>query len=142
MGKRIRNNRWGVSEELWRKIEPLIPKPPSHEPKLGGRPRVPDRRAMNGILFVLRTGCQWNALNATGICSSSTAHLRFQEWVRAGVFLKLWKAGLRAYDELKGIDWSWQAMDGAMTKSPLGGEKNRCKPYGSWEERRQTQPAD
>jgi transposase len=50
-------------------------------------PRVPDRQAMNVILFVLRTGCQWNALNATGICSSSSAHRRFLEWTEAGVFL-------------------------------------------------------
>ena len=85
---------------------------------------------MDGILFVLRTGCQWNALNETGICSSSTAHSRFQEWVKAGVFLKLWKMALKDYDELKGIDWSWQSMDGAMTKAPLGGGKNRPKPYG------------
>jgi len=129
MGKTIRTNQWCISDELWKKMEPLIPKPPLHDPKVGGRPRVPDRQAMNGILFVLRTGCQWNALNATGICSSSTAHLRFQEWTRAGVFLKLWERGLKEYDEMKGINWSWQAMDGAITKSPLGGEKNRSKPY-------------
>ena len=85
---------------------------------------------MDGILFVLRTGCQWNALNETGICSSSTAHSRFQEWTQAGVFLKLWKMALEDYDELKGIDWAWQSMDGAMTKAPLGGGKNRSKPYG------------
>ena len=45
---------------------------------------------MDGIFFVLRSGCQWNALNETGICSSSTAHSRFQEWTKAGVFQKLW----------------------------------------------------
>lgn len=130
MEKTIRNERWCVSNELWKKMEPLIPKPPPHDPKRGGRPRVLDQKAMNGILFVLRTGCQWNALNATGICSSSTAHLRFQEWTKAGVFLKLWEMGLEEYDKMKGIDWSWQSMDGAITKSPLGGEKNRSKPYG------------
>lgn len=91
---------------------------------------MPDRKAMDGILFVLRTGCQWNALNETGICSSSTAHLRFQEWTEAGVFLKLWKIALEDYDELKSIDWSWQSMDGALTKAPLGGGKNRPKSYG------------
>jgi transposase len=97
---------------------------------------------MNGILFVLRTGCQWNALNATGICSSSTAHRRFQQWVRAGVFAKLWEQGLTEYDELKGIDWRWQAMDGAMTKAPLGGEKNRPQPHGSSQRRREAKLAD
>jgi hypothetical protein len=52
-------------------------------------------------------------LDATGICSGSTAHLRFQEWVAAGVFLELWRVGLERYDELKGLDWSWLSMDGA-----------------------------
>jgi transposase len=83
---------------------------------------------MDATFLVLRTGCQWNALNATGICSSSSAHRRFQEWVQAGVFLELWKRGLLIYDELQGIDWSWLAMDGAMTKSPLGGEKTGKNP--------------
>lgn len=73
---------------------------------------------------------QWKALDQTGICSGSTAHLRFQEWVAAGVFWKLWQAGLERYDELKGLDWSWLSMDGAMTKAPLGGGKNRAQPDG------------
>ena len=94
----------------------------------GGRPRVPDRTCANGIFYVLRTGCQWKALDARGICSGSTAHLRFQEWVAARVFLELWRVGLERYDELKGLDWSWLSLDGAMTKSPLGGEKTGANP--------------
>jgi transposase len=86
---------------------------------------VDDRKLLNGILFVLRTGCQWDALAGTGICAKSTAHDRYQEWKRAGVFEKLWEAALKEYDALQGIDWEWLAMDGAMTKAPLGGEKNR-----------------
>lgn len=121
---------WRIPEAVWERIEPLLPKQPERDPSVGGRPRAPDRDAMNGIFFVLRTGCQWNALNETGICSSSTAHLRFQEWRKAGVFEKLWANGLNEYDELKGIDWAWQSMDGAMTKAPLGGEKNRAKSDG------------
>lgn len=50
---------------------------------------------------------QWNALNETGICSSSVAHSRFQEWCAAGVFEKLWTRGLAEYDALVGIDWDW-----------------------------------
>ena len=84
---------------------------------------------VNAILFVLRTGCQWNALNATSICSSSSAHRRFMEWTKAGVFEEFWKRGLLEYDKTKGIKWNWLAMDGAMTKAPLGGEKNRRKPH-------------
>ena len=91
---------------------------------------MPDRTCANGIFYVLRTGCQWKALDATGICSGSTAHLRFQEWAAAGVFLDLWWVGLERYDELKGLDWSWLSMDGALTKSPLGGGGNRPQPHG------------
>lgn len=142
MGETVSYNRWRVSDDLWEKIEPVLPKPSSHDPWVGGRPRVPDRQAMDGILFVLRTGCQWNALNATGICSSSTAHARFQEWTQAGVFQKLWEMGLSEYDEVKGIDWSWQSMDGAMTKAPLGGEKNRSQPHRPSQRWREAKSAD
>ena len=106
------------------------------------RPRVPDRTAMDAIFFVLRTGIQWNALNVTGLCSSSSAHRRFQEWAEAGVFLELWKRGLLLYDELAGIDWSWLSMDGAMTKAPLGGEKHRPKSYRPRKTWGKAQPAD
>lgn len=96
---------------------------------------------MNAILFVLRTGCQWNALNATGICSSSSVHRRFLEWTEAGVFQAFWQEGLLTYDELKGLDWSWLSLDGAMTKAPLAGaEKSRAQSYRSRQARRQTQP--
>jgi putative transposase len=80
----------------------------------GGRPRVPDRRCADAIFYVLRTGCQWQALDQTELCAHSTAHDRFQEWVQAGVFLKLWQAGLEQFEETCGIDWQWLSMDGAM----------------------------
>jgi transposase len=65
----------------------------------GGRPRVPGLTCANVIFYALRTGCQWKALDATGICSGSAARLRFQEWVAAGVFLELGRVGLERYDE-------------------------------------------
>ena len=83
---------------------------------------------MDAILLVLRTGMQWNALNATGICSSSSAHRRFQEWVKAGVFEAFWRQELLAYDGLRGIDWEWLSCDGAMGKAPLGGEHTGPNP--------------
>ena len=125
MKRRNNGQKWLISDELWEKIEPLLPKRVNPHPRGGGRNPRPDREVMNAILFVLRTGCQWNALNATGLCARSTAHDRFQQWVKAGVFEKLWRQGLEEYDELKGLDWKWQSMDGALTKAPLGGEKNR-----------------
>ena len=111
-----------IPDELWERIEPLLP-PRKPHPLGCHRPRVDDRKAMDAIFFVLRTGCQWNALNKTQICSSSSAHRRFQEWVEADVFVALWEQGLVEYDALQGIDWAWLAMDGAMTKAPLGGKK-------------------
>ncbi len=131
-----------IADELWAKMQPLLPKHVNTHRFGGGRPRADDRKCMNAIWFVLRTGCQWDALDATGICPSSTAHDRFQEWVKAGVFQRLWQAGLLDYDKVKGLDWAWQSMDGAMTKAPLGGEKMWTESHGSGQKRRQTQPAD
>src|SRR5436305_9611960 len=90
----ISDDPWRIPDTLWERIAALLPPRPAH-PLGCHNPRVPDRRAMDGIFFVLRTGCQWNALNATGICSSSSAHRRFQEWSAGGVFVNLWDAGLR-----------------------------------------------
>ena len=136
---RVRRD-WRIPDEMWEKIAPLLPTPKKH-PLGCHRPRVPDRAAMDAIFFVLRTGCQWNALSTTGICSSSSAHRRFVEWSEAGVFLEMWKQGLFAYDALRGIDWEWLSMDGCMTKAPLGGEKVWEKPHGSGQARSETQPS-
>jgi transposase len=130
---------WGMPDALWERIAPLLPPRPPH-PLGCHRPRVDDRRAMDAIFFVLRTGCQWNALRATGICSSSAAHRRFQEWTQAGVFDQLWALGLQAYDELQQIEWAYQAMDGAMTKAPLGGEKDGAEPDRSRQAGHEAQP--
>ena len=102
----VRDDGWRLPDDLWAKMEPLLPARPKH-PLGCHNPRVPDRRAMDAIFFVLRTGCQWNALKETGLCSSSSAHRRFQEWAEAGVFDAFWREGLLAYDALAGIDWSW-----------------------------------
>lgn len=118
---------WRLPDELWERMQPLLPERPKH-PLGCHNPRVPDRRAMDAIFFVLRTGCQWNALNATGICSSSSAHRRFLEWTAAGVFAAFWRDGLLAYDAFVGIDWRWLALDGAMGKAPLGGDHTGRNP--------------
>lgn len=72
------------------------------------------------ILLALKTGMRWNALKATGVCPSSSAHRRFQEWEQAGVFHEICRQGLLDHDQLVGIDWAWLGADGAMTKAPLG----------------------
>jgi putative transposase len=113
--------RFRISDELWAVLQPVLPVHHNTHRFGGGRPRVPDRRCADATFFVLRTGGQWKALDATELCARSTAHDRFQAWVEAGVFLQLWQAGVARFDELRGIDWEWLAMDGAMTKAPLGG---------------------
>jgi hypothetical protein len=75
------------------------------------------------------------------MCKHSSAHRRFTEWAEAGVFEKLWQKGLVKYNALKGIDWRWLSMDGAMTKSPLGGEKKRQKPYRQGKTGNQKEPS-
>jgi transposase len=114
-----------ISDSLWERIKPLLPA--YKKSCKGGRPRLPLRNVVTGILYVLRTGCQWKAMPSQ-FGSGSALHAYFQEWVRLGVFEKLWRHALEEYDELIGIDWQWQSLDGAMTKAPLGGEKNREKP--------------
>jgi putative transposase len=130
--KRTPNNRtttgFRISDELWAVLQPLLPLPLNTHRFGGGRPRVPDRRCADAIFYVLRSSCQWQALAQTELCAHSTAHDRFQAWVQAGVFLKLWQAGVEQFDEVNGLDWDWLIMDGAMIKAPLGGEQTGPNP--------------
>lgn len=115
-----------IPDVLWDRIAPLLPL--RKKKKKAGRPRMDDRKAMSAIFYVLRTGCQWNALPGS-LGASSTVHDRFQEWRLAGVFKRMWIDGLSVYDKKTGIDWKWQAMDGTITKAPLGGKMYRRKSY-------------
>jgi putative transposase len=116
---------WRIPDPLWERIEPLLPK--RHRHRKGGRPPLPWRGVLDGIFFVLRTGCQWKALpKAFG--SASSVHRYFQSLVRRRVFGKLWRLALEEYDQRQGIDWEWQAIDGCMTKAPLGGKKTGKNP--------------
>jgi transposase len=113
-----------IPDALWERIELLLPT--FHRSRKGGRPRLGLRQVIDGIFYVLRTGCQWKAVPRE-FGSGSSLHRYFQLLVRRGVFERLWDIALQEYDDLQGIDWKWQSMDGAMTKAPLGGEKNREK---------------
>jgi putative transposase len=143
---RTPNNRtttgFRISDALWAVLVPLLPVRVNTHRLGGGRPRVPDRRCADAIFYVLRTGCQWEALNQTELCAKSTAHDRFQEWVEADVFLQRWKAGVEQFDELQGMNWNWLSMDGVMTKAPLGGEKNRAESDRSCQRRGEAKPVD
>ena len=118
MTKRKNGYDYEISYDFWNKIKPLLPllKPK----KKSGRPRKDDKRILSGIFYLLRTGCQWKALPRF-YGAPSTIHDRFQEWQRSGFFENMWIAGLLEYDNKNGLEWEWQAIDGAMTKAPLGG---------------------
>ena len=79
---------------------------------------MPPRKIFCAIVYVLRTGCQWQALPKE-FGSASAIHKHFQQWHRAGFFLALWRSGLAEYDDLEGIAWDWQRVDGALVKAPL-----------------------
>ena len=80
-----------------------------------------NRQAMNAIFYVLRTGCQWNAIPRS-LGASSTVHDRFSEWVEAGVFERMWEEGLNQYAAEVGIEWEWDGRDGGRGRGPLGGK--------------------
>jgi transposase len=106
---------WRVPDELWALAEPIV-RPPA-QPK-GGRPWADSRRALDGVLYVLRTGCQWRAVPAE-FGPGTTLHDRFQRWVASGAFQRLWTSCLERYGVERGIAWAWQAADGCLVKAPL-----------------------
>jgi putative transposase len=119
------NPEYQIPDELWERMESMLPSPKPK--KKAGRPRMDDRQAMTAIFYLLRTGCQWKAIPRS-LGAPSTVHDRFQEWEQAGVFQRLWQEGALEYDRAKGLNWEWQAMDGVMTKAPLGGEATGPNP--------------
>ena len=110
-----------VTDELWTVVEPLLPKQPP-KPK-GGRPRVNDRAALTGILFVLKSGIPWEMLpQEMGCGSGMTCWRRLKEWHRAGVWERLHRALLDRLGEAGRIDWSRASLDSASVAAPGGRE--------------------
>ena len=126
---------WAVSDAFWARVEPLIP-PRAPRPARrkyrrkpgGGRKPKDARLVFEAIVYVLRTGCQWKALPYERFGSASAIHRRFLEWEQAGVFRTLWQAGLAEYDDMEGIAWCWQSVDGALVKAPLALESVGANP--------------
>jgi putative transposase len=114
---------------LWRKIKKLLPKG-RRKTRRGGRPRASNRAVINGIWYVLWSGCQWKAVHRDWFgVSSSVIHERFQRWTRMGIFEKLMKRMAQYYaKERGGVGWRWQAMDSKNSPAPLGGEKTGKSP--------------
>jgi putative transposase len=116
-----------VPDELWQRIEHHFPKAP--EPGTRGRPPAPARAALNGIWYVLWTGCQWKAIHRSwfGVCSS-VIHERFQTWRKAGIFDQVLFAMVKFYAERLGIGWEWQSIDSGIRPAPLGGTQTGDNP--------------
>ena len=135
---------WDVSDAFWEKVEPLIPRAERDPSKTykrktgGGRKPIQPRKIFEAILYVLRTGCQWKALPKERFGSQSAIHTHFMRWMRAGFFIALWRAGLAEYDEMEGIAWNWQSIDGALVKAPLALETTGRNPTDRGKKRKQT----
>ena len=116
---------WRVPDDLWAKIEPILAE---HDPPKGtGRKRIDQRRALDGIIYRLRSGVQWNEL-PKGFGDDSSVHRTFQRWVGLEVFERIWAMLLSDCAELGGVDWEWQAADTAMGKARFGGIESAPTP--------------
>jgi putative transposase len=114
-----------VSDKLWAVFEKYLPPEPRGPRR--ARPVVPFRQVLSGILYRLRTGCQWKAIPHE-FGSGSTCHKRFQEWQALGVFQQVWADQVHTYDQRRGIGWNGQVLDSAIIPAPLGGEKTGKNP--------------
>lgn len=111
-----------VTDELWEIVEPLLPPEPP-KPK-GGRPRVPNRAALTGIIFVLKTGIPWEMLpQEMGCGSGSTCWRRLRDWQEAGVWRRLHRALLNRLGEADEIDWSRACLDSASVPAKRGARR-------------------
>ena len=119
---------WRVSDALWAECRDILPA--EKAPGTRGRPAVPFRRVLDGILYILRTGCQWKAVPRE-FGSGSTVHARFQQWVADGTWTRLWREQLTRYDHEQGIGWDWQSTDSATVPSPPRRRRDRARPHQS-----------
>jgi len=114
---------WVVSDELWGRIEPLLPKV-QRRFRYPGRKRLPDRRALQGILFVLHTGIAWRHLPLElGFGGGSTCYRRLDEWQRAGVWEQLHLLLLTRLQAAGEIEWSRAVVDSSQIQAKKGAPK-------------------
>lgn len=109
---------WEVPDPLWLRIEPILRE--FWPRKATGRRPAPWRQVLNGVIFRMRSGCQWDQLPRR-FGPKSTVHDWFQRRVEGGVFEQIWAVLITECDELKAVEWRWQAADGALGKARLGG---------------------
>ena len=116
-----------VPDDLWVELEQLLPATPSHAK--GGRDRSDDRLLLDGMLYVLWTGCPWRAVPRAVFGPWQTVYDRFAEWKRAGVFEQIWARCLHLYDQKQGIEWQWQSADGTLVRAPAGGKRSGAQSH-------------
>ncbi len=121
------SKQYRLSDELWEKMKPCIPGERTDKKKRG-RTRMDDRKAMQAILYLLKTGIQWNALPRS-LGAYSTVHDRFQEWREKGVFEQLMKQGLLEYDEKKRDPVGMAVSRWSHDQSTAGRRSYRSQPY-------------
>ena len=115
-----------LPDAVWARVMPLLPR---HKKRTkGGRPPMDDRKAMTAILYVLRTGCQWRALPRS-LGAGTTVHDRFQQWVQAGVFKTMWKAGLLDLGEKKETELGMAVYGWRHDEGPVRRRKDGQKPH-------------
>jgi transposase len=120
-----------ISDELWAVIEPLLPPEPA-KPK-GGRPRVGNRAALTGILFVLKSGIPWEMLpQEMGCGSGMTCWRRLRDWQDANLWDQLHRTLLEQLQAAEQIDWSRASLDSASVPAPGGARKpDRTRPIAA-----------
>lgn len=109
---------WTIPDDLWPTLEAILLEYYPHAKT--GRPRCDMRKLVDGIIFRMRTGVQWNQLPRE-YGSDTTVHDWFQRFVRDGVFTRLWSVLIGSCEELNGVSWEWQAADGVLNKARFGG---------------------
>ena len=109
---------WEIPDHLWEQIHPVILD--MDPPQSTGRKRADPRRMLDGIIFRMRSGCQWNRLPRE-LGDDSTIHRTFQRWVELGVLEGIWAILVEGCEELGGVDWEWQSADCSMDQARLGG---------------------
>lgn len=116
-----------VSDELWARVEPELPVI-TRRRRYPGRKRIPDRRVLTGILFVLKTGIPWEDLpQEMGCGSGMTCWRRLHEWNDAGVWNRLHHVLLDELHDGGEIDWSRAAVDSSHVRAK-GGARRPARP--------------
>lgn len=124
---------WTMSDELWAELKDEIPlrqrdknKVYRNQPGQGRKP-LSKRKVLEGIFYIFKTHCHWKELPQE-YGASSSIHRYFHEWKQAGFFEKVWTKSLEQYDEMEGIAWEWQNVDGCMVKVRLDRETAEHRP--------------